>query len=166
MHLEAVGLADVEREGPGGWKPEYSCHELVRERIRIWMEERPGDRGELGAEAIRLAYAERLQQTFRELPAQEHVRRAGGVPPTAPLVYLVQAGAYSRLGGFAGVVVTGTSDPRLLERLIPHLEAAASSAPEGSARWRCLRYLGDALKIVLVDPTGALPSTRKPRRRP
>lgn len=62
------------------------------------------------------------------------------------LVYCVQAGAYDRLGGFASRLVTSTSDPRLLAGLLPHLEAAAESAPEGEPRWRCLGYLADALR--------------------
>ena len=62
------------------------------------------------------------------------------------LVYCVQAGAYDRLGGFASSLVTSTSDPRLLEGLLPHLEAAAESAPEGKPRWSCLCYLADALR--------------------
>jgi len=62
------------------------------------------------------------------------------------LVYCVQAGAYDRLGGFASGVVTGTSNPRLLGGLLPYLEAAAESAPEGQQRWRCLGTLADALR--------------------
>ena len=61
------------------------------------------------------------------------------------LVYCVQAGAYDRLGGFASGVVTSTHDPLLLAVLLPHLEAAAASAPEGRPRWSCLCYLADAL---------------------
>ena len=61
------------------------------------------------------------------------------------LVYCVQAEAWDRLGGFASRLVTSTSDPRLLAGLLPHLEAAAESAPEGKPRWSCLCYLADAL---------------------
>ena len=39
------------------------------------------------------------------------------------VVYCVQAGAYERLGEFAGGVVTSTADPRLLEAF-----AAASAS--------------------------------------
>jgi len=63
------------------------------------------------------------------------------------LVYCVQAEAWDRLGGFANRLVTSTSDLRLLEGLLPHLEAAAESAPEGRSRWLCLRNLADALSL-------------------
>ena len=42
-------------------------------------------------------------------------------------------------------VVTGASDPRFLERLIPHLEAAVSLAPKGRVQWTCLGNLADGL---------------------
>ena len=48
------------------------------------------------------------------------------------LVYVVQAGAYDRLADFASKLITSTHDPRLLTGLLPHLEAAAESAPEGA----------------------------------
>ena len=62
------------------------------------------------------------------------------------LVYCVQADAWDRLGGFAGSLVTSTSDPRLLAGLLPHLEVAAESALEGEPRWSCLCYLADAMR--------------------
>ena len=142
--LEAVGLGQRgARRDPEAGNPEYSCHELVRERISAWMQQPPGDRGDLTRDAIRLAYAERLEAEFEQL--QHENMSAALEAGTRAMVYLVQAGAYDRLGDFAGAVVTGASDPRLLDRLLPHLEAAASSAPEGEARWRCLTYLADAL---------------------
>ena len=61
------------------------------------------------------------------------------------LVYCVQAEAWDRLGGFASRLVTSTRDPRLLAGLLPHLEAAAESAPEGEPRWSCLCNLADAI---------------------
>ena len=80
------------------------------------------------------------------------------------LVYCVQAGAYDRLGGFASGVVTSTSDPRLLEGLLPHLEAAAESAPEGQPRWTCLCYLADALRQSW--PPRCQPAVLRAGRRP
>lgn len=143
--LDAVGLADVEREGPDDENPEYSCHELVRERIRLWMDQRPADRGNFGADAIRLAYANRLEVTFRAL---QHENMSAALEAGArAMVYLVQARAYDQLSGFASSVVTGASDPRLADCLIPHLEVAASSAPEGRARWICLANLADAMRL-------------------
>jgi tetratricopeptide (TPR) repeat protein len=151
--LEAVGLAEVEREGPEDENLEYSCDKLVRERIRLWMEERPADRGEFRANAVLLAYAERLERIFLQF---RHKNMTMALEAGArAIVYLGQAGAYDRLTGFASGVVTGTRDPRWLERLIPHLEAAASSAPEGRARWSCLGYLADA-KRRLGQPDKSL----------
>lgn len=107
------------------------------------MEQRPEDRGEFGADAIRLAYAEWLQQTFEEF---RHENMSVALEAGArAMIYLVQAGAYDRLDSFASGVVSGVGDPRLLDRLIPYLETAASSAPEGRARWSCLAYLADGL---------------------
>lgn len=141
--LVSVGLATEERTGPKDDNPDLTCHELVRERIRAWMEQRPQDRAGLTENAIRLAYAERLEGVFDGLQHQNMTLalQAG----SRALVYCVQAGAWDRLGGFASRLVTSTSDPRLLEGLIPHLRTAAESAPEGHPRWSCLCYLADAL---------------------
>ena len=142
-HLVSVGLATEERTGPEDDNPELTCHELVRERIRAWMEQQPHDRDELTENAVRLAYAERLEAVFKALQHQNMTAalQAG----SRAVVYCVQAGAWDRLGGLASGVVTSTSDPRLLEALIPHLQTAAESAPEGQPRWSCLCYLADAL---------------------
>jgi tetratricopeptide (TPR) repeat protein len=143
QRLVAVGLVTEERTGPDNDNPDLTCHELVRERIRVWMDARSQDRADLTENAIRLAYAERLEAVFDTLRHQNMTRalEAGSLA----LVYCVQAAAYERLGRFASGVVTGTRDPRLLETLLPHLEAAAESAPEGRPRWSCLCYLADAL---------------------
>ena len=144
-HLVSVGLATEEHTGPEDDNPNLTCHELVRERIRAWMEQHPQDRGELTENAIRLAYAERLEAVFDAL---RHKNMTAALQAgSRALVYCVQAGAYDRLRGFASGVVTSTSDPRLLEGLIPHLQTAAESAPEGQPRWSCLCYLADALRM-------------------
>ena len=141
--LVAVGLVTEERTGPGDAKADLTCHELVRERIRARMEEQPQDRGELTENAVRLAYAERLEAAYHALEHKDMTAalRAG----SRALVYCVQAEAWDRLGGFASGVVTSARDPRLLAGLLPHLEAAADAAPEGKPRWRCLCFLADAL---------------------
>ncbi|MCX5735306.1 MAG: tetratricopeptide repeat protein, partial [candidate division NC10 bacterium] len=142
-HLVAVGLATEERTGPEDANPDLTSHELVRERIRLWMHDHPQDRADLTENAIRLAYAERLKAVFQALRHQDMTAalQAG----SRALVYCVQAGAYDQLGGFASTVVTSTRDPRLLAGLLPHLEAAAEAAPEGEPRWSCLCNLADAL---------------------
>ncbi len=143
-HLVSVGLVTEERAEPDDANPDLICHELVRERIRAWMDQQPQDRGEWTENAIRLAYAERLEVVFKALQRQNMTAalQAG----SRALAYCVQAEAWDRLGGFASWVVTSTQDPRLLKGLIPHLQSAAESAPEGEPRWRCLCSLADALR--------------------
>src|SRR5207247_3010263 len=130
--------------GPDDANPDLTCHELVRERICAWMHGHPQDRADLTENTIRLAYAERLEAVFDALQHQNMTAalQAG----RRALVYCVQAGAYDRLGGFASRLVTSTHDSRLLAGLLPHLEAAAESAPEGRPRWHCLCCLADALR--------------------
>ena len=145
-HLVAVGLATEERTGSDDDDdPDLTCHELVRERIRTWMRDHEQDRADLTENAIRLAYAERLEAVF-EGRLHEDMTSALQAGSRA-LVYCVQAGAWDRLVGFASTLVTSTRDPRLLTSLLPHLEAAAESAPEGRPRWSCLSYLADALWV-------------------
>jgi tetratricopeptide (TPR) repeat protein len=143
-HLVALGLVTEEHSGgPDDENPDLTCHELVRERIRAWMNDHPQDRADLIENTIRIAYAERLVAVFYDL--QHENMTAALQAGSRALIYCVQAGAYDRLGGFAGQVLTSTRDPRLLEGLLPHLEAAAESAPEGRPRWSSLCYLADAL---------------------
>jgi len=142
-HLVTLGLATEERTGPDDANPEFTCHELVRERLRAWMQDHPQERADLTENAIRLAYAERLEAVFKDLLHQNMTAalKAG----SRALIYCIQAGAFDRLGGFAGSLVTNARDPRLLAGLLPHLEVAAESTPEGRQRWQCLCYLADAL---------------------
>jgi tetratricopeptide (TPR) repeat protein len=142
--LVSVGLEAEERSGPEDENPNVTCHELVRARIRAWMAQQPLDRGEWTENAVRLAFAERLVLAFESLQHQNMTAalKAG----SQAVVYCVQAEAWNLLGGFASRVVTSSGDPRLLERLVPHLRTAAESAPEGEPRWRCLWYLADALR--------------------
>lgn len=156
--LVSVGLATEERDGPDDADPNLTCHELVRERIRAWMEQHPQDRAELTENAIRLAYAERLEALFDVIMHQNMT--AALEAGSRALVYCVQSGAWGRLGGFAGGLVTSMRDPRLLEGLIPHLQTAAESAPEGQRRWSCLCILADALSLG-GRPDASLPFYEK-----
>jgi tetratricopeptide (TPR) repeat protein len=143
--LVTVGLVTEEPTGPGDENPDLMCHELVRERIRAWMQDHEQDRGWLTEDAIRMAYADWLAAMFEGLQhenmalALEAGRRA--------VIYCVEAGDYDRLGEFASRVVTSASDPHMLDGLLPHLEAAAEAAPEGRQRRSCLCYLADALRL-------------------
>ncbi len=139
-----MGLVTEERTGPDDANPNLSCHELVRERIRAWMAQRPQDQGDLTETTVRLAYAEWLQATFDAL--QQRNMTAALQAGSRALIYCVQAQAWDQLSGFASSLVNGTRDPRLLDALIPHLLTSAETAPEGEARWLCLSFLADALQ--------------------
>lgn len=144
-HLVGVGLVTEEREGPDDGNPNLTCHELVRERVRAWMEQQPQDRGEWTENAIRLAYAERMEAVFDALQHQNMTTalQAG----SRAVIYRVQAGAWDRrLSDFGSRLITSSSDPHLLAGLIPHLQTAAESVPEGQPRWSCLGILADALR--------------------
>lgn len=142
-HLVSVGLISEERATPEDENPNFTCHELVRERIRAWMVQSPADRGELSENAIRLAYAAWLEAYY---DAMQHRNMSAALEGgSQALVYCVQAKAWEKLGGFASDLITGTSDPRLLAALLPHLQIAAEAAPEGRLQWSCLSYLADAL---------------------
>jgi tetratricopeptide (TPR) repeat protein len=142
--LTAVGLVDEWRDGSEDENPEFSCHELARERIRRWMAAHEEDQGGWSENAIRLAYGERLKYVSDRLLHKDMstALEAGA----RAIVYFVQAAAYERLFQFASQVVTSANDPKFLERLLPHLEAAAHAAPEGAARGTCLSNLADALR--------------------
>jgi tetratricopeptide (TPR) repeat protein len=144
QRLRNTCLVTAEVEGPEDETPEFTCHELVRERIGIWMQQHPEDRGEWEERRIRLGYAERLQSSF-ELLQHQNMRLALEAGRRA-LVYCVQAEDWERLGRFASALVTSAQDPQLLAAVLPYLRTAADAAPKGPLRWRCLGYLADALR--------------------
>lgn len=137
-YLTAVGL--VTAEGP-----QYSCHELVRERILVWIDVHPDGRQERDEKSVRLRYAHFLAAVFHNslhedaTTALEAGRRA--------LVYCVQAEAYEQLAAFASSLITATH-ARLLNDLIPYLEQAVELAPAGESHWTCLSYLADAFNRI------------------
>ena len=141
--LTAVGLVDEWRDGAEDENSEFSSHELARERIHRWMAAHEQDQAGWSENAIRLAYGERLEYVSDGL-LHENMSAALEAGARA-IVYFVQAGAYERLGVLASRIVTAANDPKFVERLLPHLEAAAHAAPEGSTRWACLFNLADAL---------------------
>lgn len=132
----------------------WNCHELVRERIVAWMQQRPADKADTSAAGWQAALAARLQVVFK---AMQHQDLATALDAgSRALVYTVQAGEWGRLSEFASAVVTGSKDPRLLEVLLPHLQTAADVAPEGEPRWSCMTYLADALRNA-GQPEASLP---------
>ena len=138
-HLVAVGLATEERTGPDDDNPDLTCHELVRERIRTWMSDHEQDRANLTENAIRLAYAERLEATFEALLHKDMTAalQAG----SRALVYCVQAEAWDRLGGFA-------SSARYQHQRSP---SAGGPAPAPGSRRR-VRPGGQAALVVPLLP--------------
>jgi hypothetical protein len=70
-HLVAVGPATEDRTEPDDANPDLTCHELVCERIRTWIRVHEQDRADLTENAIRLAYAERLEATFKALQHED-----------------------------------------------------------------------------------------------
>jgi tetratricopeptide (TPR) repeat protein len=142
-YLVSLGLVTEEPSRPHDDNPNVTCHELVRERIRAWMEGHPQDRADLTESSIRVAYAMELESFFgvlmrkNEETALEAGRRA--------IVYYVEAEAYEQLSRFALAVVVTAGDPRLLSGLIPHLQAAARAAPPGRPGRLCLLILADAM---------------------
>ncbi|MCC7375940.1 MAG: CHAT domain-containing protein [Verrucomicrobiales bacterium] len=144
--LVDVGLVTEERTGPDDANPYLSCHDLVCGRIRAWMARQPQDLGNVTENSVRIAFAERLTDQFRMLQHQ-NMNTAFHAGSRA-VVYSVQAEAWDWLQGFASEVVISTRDPRLLEGLMPHLQTAAQSAPEGRSRWSCLCCLAVASRMA------------------
>jgi tetratricopeptide (TPR) repeat protein len=142
-YLVSVGLATEERSQPNDANPNLTCHEMVRERIRAWMDKRPQDRTDFTESSIRTAYAEWMEALFHTLEGED--QNAALETGRRAIVYYVEAEEYERLGRFALNVVVTASNPHLLNALLPHLRAAAHSVPPGRNRWLCLLILADAM---------------------
>jgi hypothetical protein len=133
-YLLAVGLSTEEKSGDDH-NPSITCHELVRERICARMQQRSEDRASSTENEIRIEYGNRLQYLFRNLRAQDNFSAALNAGRQA-LVYFVEAQAFNRVADFGlSVIINGA--PRELSGLLPHLQAAAESAPQGRDGWRC-----------------------------
>ena len=126
----------------------YGFHELVRERIAGWMTAHPEETGGRTAEAVWIAYGDRYAASFRAFidGGGEGAYEGAGEAGRRALTYMVRAGAFDRLGGFASSLVTGTRDPGLLKSVIGELKAVADTVPPGEARWSVRTYLADALR--------------------
>jgi tetratricopeptide (TPR) repeat protein len=144
--ISSVGLVSEQCFAPGHASSVFSCHEIVRERICIWMDQHSDEKGTLSEEDVWLAYAEQLELDFQSLHAQnvESALRVGN----QAITYLVRAGAWAKLGDFANTVITCTRDPHLLENLIPFMQTSAESAPQGASRWRCIHSLANILRNI------------------
>lgn len=143
--LVVIGMITEGRTGSEDNNPYFTCHELVRERILVWMDDHQEDQADLTADTIRLAYSERLSTSFFYLENKD-MTAAIDVGIRA-MVYCMQARAYERLGDFATGVVTSIRNLGILEGLLPHLESAIRSTPEGRSRWLCFATLADAFRL-------------------
>jgi len=123
-------------------KSVFSFHELVRERCTAWMEQYPQDCGQRETDVGR-AYGEQYASLFKGLlssdkeTATEMGRRA--------VTYLVRAGEFEALGGFAGTLVNSTNNPQQLQAIIAELETIVEQVPAGKTRWVMRGTFADAL---------------------
>jgi len=148
--LVQIGLVTEAREGRPDAAAEYTCHELVRERIGAWIEAHPAESGGRTREDVWAAYGDRLISAFWGLVGSNRMAHASEAGSRA-LRYVVRAGQFDKLGQFASRLVTSTNDPSVLRTLLPDLEHAAASAPQGEPRWRARTYLADALLQIQPD---------------
>lgn len=142
--LVQIGLVTEERSSEADGNPDFTCHELVRERILVWMAEHPAETGRQTREQVWAAYGDRLASVFKSLVAGGQVAAALEAGVRA-LRYVVRAGAFEKLDEFTSRLLASTNDPRVLRVLLPELEQAVAAAPRGEARWSARTYLADAL---------------------
>jgi tetratricopeptide (TPR) repeat protein len=152
--LVQTGLVTEERKNEADENPEYTCHELVRERIGAWMTGHPAETDGRTREEVLAAYGDRLVLVFQQLVAsnQQAALEAGA----RAVRYVVRAGAFEKLGGFASGLITTSTDPSVPRALLPELEQAVAAAPPGKARWSARTYLADAL-CLCGQPDTSLP---------
>jgi tetratricopeptide (TPR) repeat protein len=141
--LVSVGLVNESRRDPVDDNPRLTCHELVRERIQLWMEQSADERGGLDENVIRLAYAHLLKSYFL---AMRHKDMASALQAgSQALIYCVQAQAWDQMEDFVSSLVTSTRDPVMVNALIPHLQTAAETVLEDQQRLFFLNCLADVL---------------------
>ncbi|MCP4697968.1 MAG: hypothetical protein GY862_14115 [Gammaproteobacteria bacterium] len=136
---------------------EYSFHELVREGCQAWMAAHPDERGKREEQAVYVAYGQAYEAVFRSLQ-QANQRQRASEAGRRGLSYLIRGKAYDQLGRFAGELITGTRDPRLLRGVIADLKTLP--LPAGETRWSVRTYLADALWRA-GQPRDALPFYEK-----
>lgn len=150
--LVAAGLVTEERWNDADKNPEFTCHELVRERIARWMVGHSEERHGRDETSVWVLYGEWLTAVFNYLlhkdqgAAQEVGRRAMG--------YFVRAGAYENLSLLTSWIVTSNNNPKLLKQILPLLITATDQALPGRPRWSSRCYLADALTGIGQLETG------------
>lgn len=127
------------------------CHELVRDRFRVWMETHPDEFADLTENSIYLAYAICLTATYEKL--QKHSKNFADALDIArrALIYSINAGDHYWLEKLASLFVSNTLNRSSLAILLPHLQAAFESAPPGRSRRYFLVTFADALKGLNHD---------------
>ncbi|MCP4700000.1 MAG: CHAT domain-containing protein [Gammaproteobacteria bacterium] len=150
--LTVSGL--LQREGEG-----YSFHELVREGCQAWMEAHPQERGKREEQAVYIAYGQAYEAVFQSLQ-QANQREQASEAGRRGLSYLIRGKAYDQLGNFAGELILGTQDPRLLRGVIAELKMLPELLPAGETRWSVRTYLADALRMA-GQPRDTLPFYEK-----
>lgn len=144
QRLVRIGLVTEEYMNGDKENATVACHDLVRERIWVFMDRHPKERGDLTADSVRLSFVDFLADTFEQLlPHNGELALSAG---SRALVYCVDSMAWNQLGDLASSVINSTRGPRLINVLLPHLQKAAELAPEGWPRWSCKAYLADALR--------------------
>lgn len=126
-----------------------ACHQLVVEQIRAYMASNASSRADLTENRMQLAYAEVWSERFAMLKRSNLAQAL--LAGRMAMVYCVQAGNHAKLTEFASTIINSTSDAKVLQNLLPHLQSAAASAPEGRWRWSCLCLLADALSHAGQD---------------
>jgi tetratricopeptide (TPR) repeat protein len=124
-------------------KSVFSFHELVRERCTAWMEQHPQDCGERNTKLCVQAYGEQYANLFKELRSSD--KETATEMGCRGLTYLVRAGAFEALCGFAHDLVISTKNPQQLQAIIVELKTVVEQVPAGKTCWNIRSYLADAL---------------------
>ena len=138
--LQHSGMVYEESENEGF----YSYHEIVRERMLIWMATHADECKDLDKERIWLAYAGRYEILYYQLVTSGLY----GAMDTAEQVllraikYYVLTRDFDSVGDCASRIGMTIANPIILLDVISEISNIVNDVPEGSARWRLLSSLG------------------------
>ena len=124
----------------------FSCHDLVRERIILWMKDKPAEIIISDESAVWLMYSEYLHAVFKqhEVFCSDIALKAG----YRAIIYCVQAQAPEKLGEFVSSIITSSKDIKILEGLQDVFEYAIAEAQDRRMQWRCIGHLADVKKQI------------------
>ncbi|MCP4105639.1 MAG: hypothetical protein GY749_08900, partial [Desulfobacteraceae bacterium] len=108
----------------------------------------PQEQAGQDAKQVWLAYGQRYEAIFWALQqsGESGSREAATEMGRRALTYVVRAGAYDELMGFASALVIDTRNPRQLQAIIAELQGIVGQVPQGKTRWSVRTYLADALR--------------------